>query len=100
MFRLRLAAMRGAVAGLRPRPRRAGVGSLFGTRRRHLFAVIPATEVLFEPDVQADEQVPAPHFLQLELRLAATAVPPSDRNYGPTVSPDDHLQRQLHGKVK
>jgi len=31
--------------------------------------VVSAAEVLFEPDIQADKQVPAAHFLDLQLGL-------------------------------
>src|SRR4051812_21600726 len=43
--------------------------------------VIPLRQVFLEPHVQDDEEVPAAHLLQLQLRHALGAVAPADRDH-------------------
>ena len=62
--------------------------------------VVAAAEVFFQPDVEADEQVAAAHFLDLELGLARAAVAPGDGHDGPGVPAHDGLERQLDGEVE
>src|SRR5450755_2394256 len=81
------------------------VRSVLVSRRRHAYghvltAIVAAAQVLLEPYVQDDEQIPAPHFLQPELGLAVTPVGPADRDHGVAVAARDGLERQLHGQVE
>ena len=62
--------------------------------------IVAAREVLFEPDVEADEKVAAAHLADLQLGDARAAVSPSDGNRGPGVSSDNRLQRKLDREVK
>ena len=65
-----------------------------------LTAIIAAAEILLQPDVQADEQIPAAHFLDLQLRDAGPAVAPGDRHHRPGVAAHDGLERQLDGEIE
>jgi hypothetical protein len=47
------------------------------------FAVVPAAEILLQPDVGNDEEIPAAHLADLELGHARAAVPPGDRDHRP-----------------
>ena len=47
-----------------------------------ILSVIPPGEVFFEPDIEADEDVAAAHFLDFELGGAGAAVAPGDGNRG------------------
>src|SRR5271166_6922962 len=53
--------------------------------------VVAAAEEFLEPDVQADKQVTASHFLNLKFRLSGSAIAPCDGNCGPGVSANDCL---------
>ena len=63
-------------------------------------AVVAAAEVFLQPDVHADEEIAAPHFLDLQLGHAVLPVAPGDRDHGPGVAPDDGLERQLDRQVE
>jgi hypothetical protein len=47
--------------------------------------------MLFEPDVQTDNEIPAAHFLDLELRVAAAAITPSDGQAFPSTCAHNRL---------
>jgi hypothetical protein len=48
------------------------------------FPVVPAGEVFFEPDIDADEEVAAAHFLDFEFGGAGAAVAPGEGDGGET----------------
>ena len=50
---------------------------------RSLLLVIAAAEILFQPDIQADEEVAAAHFLDGKFRISHAPVPPGNGNYRP-----------------
>ena len=57
----------------------------FRSRRRFLsllHTIIPAREIFFQPDIEADEQIAAAHFFDLEFRLTGAAVAPGDGDDG------------------
>src|SRR5579863_3216190 len=61
--------------------------------------VAPA-EVFLQPHIETDEQVAAPHLLDLELRLACPAVAPRNGHRGPRIVPHDHLERDFDSEVE
>ena len=65
-----------------------------------LHTIIPAREILLQPDIEADEQIAAAHFLDLEFRLASAAVAPGDGDHGEGKSSDDGFERQLDCDVE
>jgi len=66
----------------------------------HFLLIIAAAEVLFDPDVETDKQVPAPHLPQLELGKSGAPVAPSDGNDGPCKPAHDRFQRKLDREVE
>jgi hypothetical protein len=56
--------------------------------------------MLFEPEVEADEQIAAAHLLNFELGYAGSAIAPGDGNDGPGVAADDGLQRDFDGEIE
>ena len=62
--------------------------------------VIPLAEVLFEPDVEANEKIAAAHLFDSKLWSAGTPVAPRDGECGPTKAPHDCLERYLHRDVE
>src|SRR2546430_1661310 len=62
--------------------------------------VISTTEVFLQPYVCDYKKVATSHFLDLEFRAPAAAVPPGYRNHPPRISPHDRFQRQLDRKIK
>lgn len=65
-----------------------------------MHSVIAARKIFFQPDIKADEQIAAAHFLDLEFRLASAAVAPSDGDHGEGKSSDDGFERQLDCDVE
>ena len=61
---------------------------------------VSAAEVFFQPDVAADEEVAAAHFLDLQLGDAGAAIAPGDRHDRPGVAAHDGLERQLDREVE
>ena len=64
------------------------------------FPIIAAGEVFFEPDIEADEEVAAAHFLDFEFGGAGAAVAPSDGDGGETEAADDGFEREFDRDVK
>ena len=62
--------------------------------------VVALGEMFLQPDVQHDEQIAAPHLLQLQLRHAFGPVEPADRDGAERVAADDRLERQFHRQVE
>src|SRR4030095_4994410 len=62
--------------------------------------VVTSAEVLFQPDVETDEQVATAHLRESQTALAGTPVPPRDRDDGPREAAHDGLERQLDGQVE
>src|ERR1044072_5134282 len=48
--------------------------------------IIAGAEVFLQPDIQADEKITAPHFLNLQFRGTSAPVAPRDRDGGPAES--------------
>ena len=65
-----------------------------------LSPVIAAAEIFLQPDVEADKEIAAAHFFDLQLWNAASPVPPGDRNAFPGKSAHNRLERNLDGQVK
>ena len=57
-------------------------------------------EVFFEPNIQADKEVAAAHFLDLELCGAGAAVAPGDWDCGEAESADDSFKREFDRDVE
>jgi len=53
--------------------------------------VISLAEIFFQPQIEADEQVTAAHFLDFELGHASAAVTPGNRHHRPGISANDGL---------
>jgi hypothetical protein len=53
------------------------------------FLVVSVAEVLFQPQIEADEQVAATHFLNLELGDAGSSITPGNRYRRPGVPAND-----------
>src|SRR3954468_13286197 len=49
-----------------------------------VLAVIAAAEIFLEPDVEADKEITAAHFLDFQLGLAGAAIAPGDGDHRPT----------------
>ena len=65
-----------------------------------VFAVVAPREIFFEPDVEADEEVAAAHFFDLELGGPVAAVAPGDRDDGKTVSAHDGFEGEFDRDVE
>ena len=65
-----------------------------------LHTIIPAREILLQPDIEADEQIAAAHFLDLEFRLTGAAVAPGDGDDGEGKSSDNGFERKLDRDVE
>src|ERR1043166_8958329 len=65
-----------------------------------LLPVIASAEIFFQPDVEADEQITAAHFLDLQFCLACASVLPSDGHRSPSEAAHNRFQWQLHRQVK
>ena len=62
--------------------------------------VISLAEVLFQPDVEADKEVAAAHFLDFQFRRAGAPVAPGNGERGPTKTADDRLERYFHRDIE
>src|SRR6266567_8968894 len=62
--------------------------------------VVPTTEIFLQPQVEADEQVAAAHFLDFQFGYASSAVAPGNRHDGPGIAANDGLHRNLNRKVE
>jgi len=64
------------------------------------FKVIPTREIFFQPHIEADEEIAAAHFLDLELGGAGAAVAPGDGDGGETEPTDDGFEREFDRDVE
>src|SRR5438552_12074774 len=64
------------------------------------FLVVAAAEIFFQPNIKADEQVAAAHFLYFEFWSAGAAVAPGNRNDRPGVAAHNRFERQFDGEIK
>ena len=64
------------------------------------FPVVAPAEVFLQPDVEADEQIPASHLAYLELALIAPTVPPGNGDHCPCVAAYNCLEWQLYCEVE
>ena len=62
--------------------------------------VVAAREIFLDEHVEHDEQIPASHLLNAELRLAGFTSVPVGRHDGPGISAHDRLERYLHRDVE
>src|SRR2546425_4561944 len=62
--------------------------------------VIAAREMLLQPEIQNDEEIPAAHLLKLQLGNSGAAIGPGDWYDCERISADDRLQRHLHGEIE
>src|SRR6516162_7993663 len=69
-------------------------------RKRHRLYVVAPAEKLFQPDVQANKQIAAPHFLDFEFGLAGSSVAPGNWYGCPGVTANDRLKGNLHREIK
>ena len=51
--------------------------------------IVAFAKVFFEPDVEADEEVTATHFVDLEFGGAGATIAPSNWNHGPGITAYD-----------
>src|SRR4051794_3745659 len=71
-----------------------------GLRLALLPSVVAAAEIFFEPDIGADEKIPAAHFFDLELGDAEFPVAPRDGCDRVAVPAHDGFQRKLDGEIE
>jgi len=64
------------------------------------FPIISATEVFFQPHVEADKKIATSHFLDFQLGRSGTAIAPGDWDSGPRVSTNDRFKRQLDREIE
>src|SRR5581483_10732304 len=69
-------------------------------RRRIGCDVVPSAQVMLEKHVEDDEEVPASHLLEPQLRLAEASIRPRDREDAIRVASHDRLERELDRKVE
>ncbi len=62
--------------------------------------VIPAAEMLFQPNIEANEQVTTAHLLDLELRFAGAAITPRYGYARPFVASNNRFQGYLDRQVE
>ena len=62
--------------------------------------VIAAAQVFLQPQIEADEEVPATHLLDFQLGLTRSAVAPGNGNRGPRISADDRFERKLDREIE
>src|ERR1019366_8057512 len=72
----------------------------FSATRNSSFPIIAAAEIFFQPDIGADEKIPAAHFADLELWHAMLPVLPGNRHDGPRIAANDGLERELDRQVE
>ncbi len=64
------------------------------------FIVITAAQVFLQPQIEANEEVPATHLLDLQLGHTRSAVAPGYGNRGPRISADDRFERKLDREIE
>src|SRR5215467_5580229 len=64
------------------------------------FFVIPSTEILFQPNVEAYEEIAAAHLFEGKFGNAGTAVSPGYRDNRPAISANDGLQWKFDSQIK
>ena len=80
--------------------------SLFGHRFRTLYrkghglCVVASAEELFQPDVKANKQIAAPHFLDFEFGYTCSSVTLGNRNDRPGVTANDRFERNLYREIE
>ena len=75
--------------------------TLFAAHARILFpAVITPAEMLFQPDVAADEEVTTAHLLDLQFRLTRATVFPGDGHHRPGEATHNRFERQFHREIE
>lgn len=62
--------------------------------------IISSGKIFFQPDVKANKEIPAAHFLDLELGDAGATIAPGDRDGSKTETADYSFQRELDRDVK
>ena len=62
--------------------------------------IISPTEIFFQPNIQADKEVAASHFLDFQFGGSGSTVAPGDGHGGPRKSPNNGLERQLDRQVE
>lgn len=62
--------------------------------------IISPGKILFQPDVKADKEIPATHFLDFELGHAGATIALGDRDGSKTETADDSFQRELDRDVE
>ena len=63
-------------------------------------AVIAAAEILFQPNIQADEKIAAAHFLHFEFWNATAPVVPGNGDNRPAIASHNCLQRQFNSQIE
>src|SRR5450755_248664 len=71
-----------------------------GSRATLFSFVISRAEVLLQPDIEANEKIPAAHLFYFQLWGAGAPVAPGYRERGPTKAAHDRLERYLHRDVE
>src|SRR5260370_35244150 len=61
---------------------------------------VPATEIFLPPDVQADKEVTAPHFLNFQLSRTDSPISPGNGNHRPGKTADYRLQWNFNSEIK
>src|SRR5262249_51343717 len=81
-------------------------GPLFGHRFRILYGkggglhVVAPAEELFQPDVQANKPIAAPHFLGFHFGYTCSSGAPGNRDDGPGVTANDRFEGNLHREIE
>jgi len=65
-----------------------------------VLCVVASAEELFQPDVQANKQIAAPHFLYFEFGFACSSVAPGNRNDRPGVTANDRFEGNFHREIE
>src|ERR1700740_1816235 len=68
--------------------------------RRSLFFVIAAAKILFQPDIQTDEEIAAAHFFNGKFRISNASVSPGDRHDRPAIAAPYGLEWKLNSQVE
>src|SRR5260370_30433905 len=63
-------------------------------------SVVSPAEMLFQPNVDAYEQITASHLSQFQFSGSRSAISPRDGNHRPTISPHDFLQWKFHRQIE
>lgn len=64
------------------------------------FQIVATGKVFFQPDIEANEEVAATHFFDLELGHTCAAITPSDRYGGEAEAPDNGFQWEFDRDVE